>query len=73
MMAVRVSRRGQVFEAGAPDVMFTGPFDPIYTSYAVAPDGQHFVMVESDPFAQPTHIHVVLNWVQELARIVAQR
>ena len=73
MMAVSVSRRGQVFEAGAPDVMFTGPFDPIYTSYAVAPDGQHFVMVESDPLAQPTHIHVVLNWVQELARLVAQR
>ena len=33
------------------------------------PDGNHFVMVETDPDANPTKINLVQNWAGEVARI----
>jgi hypothetical protein len=37
---------------------------------AISPDGTYFVMVEADPNARPTQVHVVLNWLEELKRLV---
>jgi hypothetical protein len=39
--------------------------------YDVSPDGQHFVMVQKDPFElRPVDLVVVPNWVEEMkARI----
>ena len=40
-------------------------------SYDVFPDGQHFVMIEVDREASRiTHFNVVLNWFEELKRLV---
>jgi hypothetical protein len=34
------------------------------------PDGQSFVMIQEDEDAPLTEIHVVLNWFEELNRLV---
>ena len=35
--------------------------------YDVSPDGQHFVMVEKDPFElRPLDLVIVPNWVEEM-------
>ena len=71
VMRVAVSARGDTFSAGTPELLFSGPFDLATTDFSVTPDGNHFVMVESDPNARPTLIHVVLNWTEELTRPAA--
>ncbi len=38
--------------------------------YDVTPDGQRFVMVESAVESDPTEVVVVLNWFEELKRLV---
>ena len=46
-------------------------------NYDISPDGQRFLMIKegapvdtNDPFAGLTRIHVVLNWTEELKRLV---
>jgi hypothetical protein len=42
----------------------------VFANYDVTPDGQRFLMVKSA--ARETHtINVVVNWVEEVKRIVA--
>jgi len=36
----------------------------------VTPDGEHFIMIRREPAAIPNRIHVVLNWFEELRRLV---
>ncbi|HUO66920.1 MAG TPA: hypothetical protein VMV37_05250 [Gammaproteobacteria bacterium] len=51
-------------------MLFDGPFDTSQdNNFDVFPDGNHFVMVETDPDANPTKINVVQNWAGEVARI----
>jgi serine/threonine protein kinase/Tol biopolymer transport system component len=71
VMSVAVAARGGAFSAGTPEPLFSGPFDLATTDFCVTPDGKHFIMVESDPNARPTLINVVLNWTEEVARLVA--
>jgi serine/threonine-protein kinase len=57
------------FEAGQPQYLFSYglPFvSSELASYDVTPDGQHFVMIASDPGSAPTHFRLVSNWLQEL-------
>jgi len=65
------------FRAGTPRLLFeagyegTGPgFDG--ANYDVSPDGQRFVMVQASKVQQEavTQINVVLNWFEELKRLV---
>jgi serine/threonine protein kinase/Tol biopolymer transport system component len=72
MMAVPVERDGEAFQAGTPEVLFTGPFETGLAGFDVFPDGT-FAMVEADPDARPTQINVVLNWTEELKRLVPTR
>ena len=51
-----------------PRLLFEGTYVP--DDYDVSPDGERFVMVESDPETAPTRIHVILNWFEELERLV---
>jgi hypothetical protein len=69
---VPVDTRGP-FVAGTPEMLFSGPFDLSYTNFALTRDGAHFVMVEVDPQARPTHINIVLNWPEEVAQLTASR
>ena len=39
-------------------------------NFDISPDGKYFVMVESNPDARPTRVNVVLNWHEELKRLV---
>ena len=82
MMAVAVSTQPS-FQAGRPQSLWEGDymFGPssgcgikgtTTTSYDVSPDGQRFLMIrESDQKLYATKIVVVLNWVEELKRKMA--
>ena len=62
------------FAAGTPQMLFEGPYLPTNASfpfYDVSPDGNRFLML--DPVLSQggaTQIHVVLNWFEELRRLV---
>ncbi len=58
------------FSAGAPKVMFEGPYLNVPgVSYDVAPDGKHFILIEESQKQTPTtQLNVVLNWFGELKR-----
>ena len=66
MMSVAIDSRGGVFRAAAPTTLFTGPFETGSPNFDIAPDGSSFLMVEADPDAKPTQVHVILNWSREL-------
>jgi hypothetical protein len=71
MVVVSVSL-GPPLTLGRPAVLFTGQYYDIgpATTYDVTRDGQLFVMVRSEGEPTPTEIHVVLNWSEELKRVV---
>ncbi len=70
MMVVTVETNPQL-KIGKPRLLFEGPYfasrGGFQISYDVSPDGR-FLMIRSDP--APTHINVVLNWFEELKRLV---
>jgi serine/threonine-protein kinase len=71
MMAVAVEVQGTYFVAGKPQLLFDGPFDATQDmNFDISPDGTYFVMVVADPDARPTRVNVVLNWHEELKRLV---
>ncbi len=75
MMAVDVSAGAE--SAGKPTLLFKGPYDlkdgPGATNYDVTPDGQGFVMIRTPRTLESsgtTQINLVLNWFEELKRLV---
>ena len=71
MMAVDV-RTGATFEAEEPRVLFEDNFKRtqwINPFYDVSPDGERFLMIQPTADA-PREIHVMLDWAQELERLV---
>jgi Tol biopolymer transport system component len=71
MMSVVVDSRGRALRAASPTLLFTGPFETGSPNFDVSPDGLSFLMVEADPDAKPTQVHVILNWSRELTRVMA--
>jgi Tol biopolymer transport system component len=71
LMRVPVTVQGTTFSAGTPELLFSGPFDLATTDFSITPDGSHFIMVEGDPNARPTQIHVVFGWTEEVAHLAA--
>jgi hypothetical protein len=74
LMAVDVATK-PVFAAGRPKPLFTGDYVPAsttYPNYDVSQDGRRFLMVQPSAGEQatPTQIIVVLNWHEELKRLV---
>ena len=73
MMVVEVTTQPN-FAPGSPKALFEGQFYTAglgNTSYDVAPDGQHFLMIQPvEPEQGVTQINVVLNWFEELKRLV---
>ena len=58
------------FAAGTPRELFKGNYRGDlhgHSAWDAAPDGQHFVMIESP---ESVEINVVLNWFEELTRLV---
>ncbi len=59
------------FTQGSPEVLFTGNYQGTSGNrqYDVAPDGQRFLMIKQEQTGI-TQINVVLNWFEELKRLV---
>ena len=66
MMAVPVTTQ-PTFRAGAPTLLFEGESR---VSYDVTPDGQRFLTIQKGEQEAATQINVVLNWFEELKRLV---
>ncbi len=75
LVAVPYSVDKDSFQPGKPEVVYSGRFEmrAPFTSYDVAPDGQHFVVFQfAGGRAAPTSVPtVVLNWMDEVRRQVA--
>ena len=74
MMAVRISVRDSGLQVGNPQVLFQDDYNgarPV-RNYDVTSDGERFLMVrdESEARNDVTELHVVLNWIEELERLV---
>jgi Tol biopolymer transport system component len=74
MMAVATTTQ-PTFSVGESQMLFERPYVSGLveaSNYDVSPDGQRFLMVkESEDAAPATQINVVLNWTEELKRLVA--
>ncbi len=72
LMAVSVATVPD-FDAGAPRRLFEAPFDEggaPYANYDVTRENNGFIMVRSDEELSGSRLVVVLNWVNELERLV---
>lgn len=72
MMVAAVTTQ-PTFSADRPRLLFTGPF--VRTAgrinYDPSPDGQSFVMLDSgEESGAATQVNVLLNWYEELKRLV---
>ena len=72
MMVVTIETEPEL-KAGTPRELFKGQFRGSATlfdhSYDLAPDGR-FIMIQEDEESAKTKINVVLNWFEELKRLV---
>ncbi len=73
MMVVSVVA-APTFQAQTPRLLFEGSYryDPgsRFSNYDISPDGQRFVMVKETEDQETSQINVVLNWFEELKRLV---
>jgi eukaryotic-like serine/threonine-protein kinase len=72
MMAVDITTTPSPV-VGKPRKLFEGPYkhsDAVWPNYDVTPDGHRFLMVKGSPRPPATRINVVLNWSEELKRLV---
>ena len=73
MMAVPITSQA-TFAAGVPRLLFTSEFESTGTGtsgYDVSLDGRRFLMIQSTEPDQPaTQVSVVINWFEELRRLV---
>ncbi len=62
------------FAAGVPRLLFRSDFEPTGTGtagYDVSLDGRRFLMIQpSEPEPPATQVSVVINWLEELSRLV---
>jgi hypothetical protein len=74
MMAVSI-QTAPVFRSSRPIELFDAPYidgstiAAIATTYDVAPDGQHFLMIEGGEEEGANQLHLVLDWFEELKRL----
>ena len=70
MMAVDITTE-PAFTSGKPKLLFEGRYGSgqARRQYDVTPDGQRFLMIKESE-QQVTQINVVLNWFEELKRLV---
>ncbi len=75
MMAVAIETEPEL-SVGKPRLLFEERFlpassgDELGSSYDISPDGQRFLMVKREQNLVPTELIVVLNWFEELKRLV---
>ncbi len=74
-MVVSIQTQDQTPRAGNPRVLFEGQYvshsnPPGYQQYDITPDGKRFLMMKEVALQQQGQINVVLNWFEELKRLV---
>jgi serine/threonine-protein kinase len=73
MMAVAIEPEPEL-SVGTPRLLFEGRFlpGPVWArrNYDISPDGQRFLMIQREKDLMPTELIVVLNWFEELKRLV---
>jgi len=74
MMAVAIETEPEL-SVGTPRLLFEGRFlekgpVPLRRNYDVSADGQRFLMIQREQDLVPTEIIVILNWFEELKRLV---
>jgi len=73
MMVVSVVT-APTFQAQTPRLLFEGSykydFGSLASNYDISPDGQRFLMVKGTEDQEAKQINVVLNWFEELKRLV---
>ena len=72
MMVTRVETE-PTFNPGMPELFPFRPGTPVGgTEFDIAPDGERFLMLEpiADESSSATQINVILNWFNELERLV---
>ncbi len=74
-MVVSIRTQGQTLTAGTPKVLFEGQYvshsqPPGFQYYDISPDGKQFLMLKEDTAQDQSQINVVLNWFEELKRLV---
>jgi len=70
MMAVKIDADSE-FRFGRPQVLFEGNYYHDYNpSYDVGPDGRFLMIRRGEQEPGQAQIHVVLNWFEELKRLV---
>jgi serine/threonine-protein kinase len=75
MMSVSIQMEPELV-ASKPTVLFEGNYDRGvigFRNYDVSADGQRFVMIQKEEEPAPTELIVVLNWFEELKRLVPTR
>jgi Tol biopolymer transport system component len=74
VMAVSFVAESTAPRVGKPRLLFEGRYEEGLSygrRYDLAPDGKRFLMIrESEPPPPPTQYNVVLNWFEELKRLV---
>ena len=74
-MMVALIQTSPVFRSSRPRELFEGPYlsgretAAIATTYDVAPDGEHFLMIEGGEEEGGDQLNLVLNWFEELKRL----
>jgi len=73
-MVASIQTRGQTLTAGSPKILFEGQYVNHSTPagfqyYDISPDGNRFLMLK-EVTLETTNINVVLNWFEELKRLV---
>ena len=75
MMAVAIENEPEL-SVGTPRLLFEGRFLPVLSgddpggSYDISPDGERFLMIKREQDLVPTELIVILNWFEELKRLV---
>jgi len=74
-MMVVSAQTQPTFSAGKPEVLFEGRYvrtrfpPPAYQYYDIFPDGKRFLMIK-EVEGSTAQINVILNWFEELKRLV---
>ncbi len=74
-MVASIQTQDQTLSAGSPRVLFEGQYvrhssPPGFQYYDISDDGQQFLMIKRGEGSQSGQINVVLNWFEELKRLV---
>ncbi len=71
MMSVAIETEPELI-ASKPVLLFEGRYERSISlfNYDVSPDGERFVMIQGEQETVPTRLNIVLNWFDELERLV---